>query len=730
LTVYNYIRKRFFKIVFTFTILISLAFAMAVGSILYAGTGKLPQIEQFLKSSGDSTVFDANGRLLAKIHAEQSRSIIPLSDISDYLANAAVAVEDERFYDHSGVDIEGIFRALRRNVLKQKVVEGGSTISQQLVKNLFMEKQKTATRKIKEALMAMQMEQNWGKDKILENYLNIVYFGKDCYGVGAAAEKFFGKKPSELDLSQSALLAGVIRSPIKYSPYDNPLVAKNRRDFVLSKMLQLEVIDENQFREASKEEIKLRPWKPDVSAAPYFVEYLKQTLVGKYGSNLTLKGNLKIYSTLEPGLQSTAESAIKRVLNKKGDPSSAVVSIEPSTGYIKALVGGTDYLSQQFNLATQGKRQPGSAFKPFVLIAALAKGISPDKIYESTPVEIPIPEKKEIWKVANYEGTGGKPMTLRDATIYSINAVYARLITEVGPEKAIDIAHKMGIESEINPDPAIALGGLSKGVSPLEMASAYATLANNGQYVSPIGYTKIVDQKGNVIEENKAATRQAIAPSLAYLVSGILKDVINKGTGRSASIARPAAGKTGTTQNYRDAWFIGYTPQLSTAVWVGYPQAQIEMTNVHGIKVAGGTLPASIWSNFMFYALKDKPVIDFTAPNVINKSQEGYSKVLIDPITWKRATTGCPNPIEVELENRLIPPYCTLHKAPESVKVPDVTDMSSKEAKTLIEKQGLKMQVILRPNKAGTASGKIFDQSPKAEVEIPPGSNVKVFISR
>lgn len=689
---------------------------------------RFPKIEEFLKKTPISEVYLASGEKFTEFSADQNKTLIPIEDIPEDLVNAVIAVEDERFFTHKGFDHEGIIRALTKNIKRQQISQGGSTITQQLVKNLFDDKEKSIIRKFKEILFAIQMEQRWSKTEILTNYLNVIYYGKDCYGIDIAANKFFGKPPAKLSLDESALLAGIIKSPINYSPHARPDEAVERRNFVLDKMMELGYITEERAQDAKSKPLKLIAWKQDATAAPYFIEHLRQTLISKYGANMVYKGGLRIYSTLDMAKQKIAEDAIKNTLNQKSDPSAALVAIEPSTGHIKAIIGGTDFYGQQFNLATQGRRQPGSAFKPFVLLAALEKGVTPDSVYESGPVEIPIVEKNEIWKVANYEGTGGPPISLREATINSINGVYARLIMKIGPDAVIKAAKKMGITSELNPDPAIALGGLAKGVSPLEMASAYATLANNGVRVTPVAYTRIEDSQGNTVEDVKPKGKQVISPSTAYLATLILKDVITRGTGVAATIGRPAAGKTGTNQEYRDAWFVGYAPQLATAVWVGYPQAQISMTNVHNIKVTGGTFPASIWSKFMYYSLKGQPAIDFTPPNSTPEGK-GVTKVLIDPSTMRRATEFCPNPVEIELENKYIPGYCTLHGEEGGLVIPDLLDLSVEEAKSVLDKKGLKMSVRRRVAPEGAMPGAVFDQKPKPGANADEGSVVEIYTS-
>lgn len=672
-------------------------------------------------------VYLANGEKFTEFYADQNKTLVPLSKISPHLINAVIAIEDERFFTHKGFDHEGIARAATKNFKRQAISQGGSTITQQLVKNVFEDKEKSIARKVKEVFLAVQMEQRWSKSEILTNYLNVIYYGKDCYGIDIAASKFFGKKPNKLTLEESALLAGVIKSPINYSPHARPDEAKKRRNMVLDKMRELEYITEEEANRAKAKPLKLSPWKQEKTDAPYFVEYLRQLLISKHGANMVYKGGLRIYSTLDLSKQRIAEDAARKTLNQKNDPSAALVAIEPSTGYIRAILGGTDFYGQQFNLATQGRRQPGSAFKPFVLLAALENGVTADSVFESSPVEIPLVEKNEVWKVANYEGTGGPPMTLREATINSINGVYARLVMKIGPRLVIKMAKKMGITTELNSDPAIALGGLAQGVSPLEMASAYATLANGGISVPPTPYTRIEDANGNLIEEVKPQGKQVISPSLAYLTTLILKDVINRGTGKAAIIARPAAGKTGTNQEYRDAWFVGYTPQLATAVWVGYPQAQIAMTNVHNIKVTGGTFPASIWSQFMYFSLRGQPALDFVPPNT-TPSGAGVTKVLIDPLTMKRATEWCPNPVEIELENKSIPSYCTVHRGEGALKVPDLIDLRLVEAKNSLRKEGFKVVVKEKDAPRGAMPDAVFDQKPKAGTTAGKGSVVEIFV--
>ncbi len=542
-------------------------------------------------------VFASDGSLIADLFVEQNRVIIPLSDISLHLQHAVVSIEDERFYDHQGVDIKAIARAIYINLRSGEIVEGGSTISQQYVKNSFITPEKTMQRKIKEAILAYQLERTLSKKKILENYLNTIYFGHSVYGAQTAAQFYFNKDAKDLTLDEAAFLAGLIRSPNRYSPYINPEKALARRNTVLKKMASLGFITPKEAEAAMALPIKVSPPEQKIAVAPYFLEYVKQMLIDKYGANMVFKGGLRIYTTLDLKMQQAAEEAVSKVLDRPDDPSAALVAIDPKTGYIRALVGGKDFNTQKFNLAVQGHRQAGSAFKTFVLTTAIDQGISPNKVYRSTPVTIKLPGKD--WEVHNYtEGSGGPPMSIKAGTIHSVNCVYARLIMDVGPQNVVDMAKRMGIVTPLEPYPAIALGGLKTGVTPLEMASAYGTLANQGVHIKPTPVIKIMDSSGKVIEKNRNVKRSAMDPSVAYMVTDILQDVISYGTGTRARIGRPAAGKTGTTQNYRDAWFAGYTPDLVAAVWVGHPKAQISMLRVHGIRVAGGTFPAQIWARF------------------------------------------------------------------------------------------------------------------------------------
>jgi penicillin-binding protein 1A len=636
--------------------------SLGLGLYLDALSRTLPDLKvdpDSLRTARTSIVYAADGSVIAEWHGEQDRRMITFDQMPEQLRNAVVAIEDRRFYEHRGVDTEAVLRALKVNAGSGEVQQGGSTITQQLVKILFTDGRRTLTRKIREALMSYQLEAKTPKDKVLETYLNTVYFGQGAYGVEAAARHYFGKPASALSLSESALLAGVIRSPAAYDPVTHPDAARRRRDLVLKQMADLGYIDTDAEILAMREPLKTTPPASVAIRAPYFVEWVKQDLIKRLGSEKVFSGGLRVHTTLEPQLQVYAEKAA-RTLPSARDPEVAIASIRPRSGQVVAMVGGRDFASNQFNLATQGKRQPGSAFKPFVLVAALERGVRPDQVFEASPYSVKV--KDGVWNVQNYENaqTSGS-MTLRAATNWSVNCVYARLIMRVTPKRVVDAAKRMGITSRIDPDPAIALGGLKYGVSPLEMASAYGTLANSGIHVPPTGVVKVTDDDGRVLYEPRQLGTKAVDKPVAATAALMLHDVVEQGTGVDAKITEWAAGKTGTTQSYRDAWFVGWSGDLATAVWVGNRKAQVDMTNVHGIKVTGGSYPARIWRAYMQPAVLARKTP--SRPSEPATSSATYEvKVVICLDTMLLANQRCPRTTEVWLAPALVPQKtCTLH---------------------------------------------------------------------
>jgi membrane peptidoglycan carboxypeptidase len=439
--------------------------------------------------------------------------------------------------------------------------------------------------------------------------------------VEAAARTYFDKDPMDLTLAEAALLAGLPQAPSAYSPRKHPEDALKRRNQILVKMYEQGFITLAESRQALSEPLELAPYSPYTKVQqPYVVAYVRKQLIDMYGEDRVFKGGLRVETTINPAYQKLATEAISTTLDQEGDPSAALVSIETKTGYIRAMVGGSDYDSSKFNLAAQGRRQPGSAFKTFVLTAAIEMGIDPyNTYYESMPVTLTYPGAPKPWHVTTYGNSYYGTSSVAQATLRSDNTVYAQMALDVGAGQIVDVAHRMGITSYLNADPAIALGGLTYGVSPLEMASAYATLANNGQHIEPTIILKVTDARGNVLYDAQPKRTQAISAGVAYEVTKILQQNILHGTGTKANIDRPAAGKTGTAQEWYDAWFCGYTPHLSTAIWMGHPEAQIAMDNVHGIRVTGGSFPAQMWQKFMVVAESDFPEEEFTKPEVLVK---------------------------------------------------------------------------------------------------------------
>lgn len=578
----------------------------------------LPSVDEHdLSSLGQtSKIYAADGTLLAEVFGSENRTVVPLASIPKNLQDATIAIEDERFYEHEGVDLEAIGRAALRDVTHQELAEGGSTITQQLVKNVYVTDELTFTRKIAEAYLATELESKVSKETILERYLNTIYYGENAYGVEAAAQTYFGKGVSELNLEECAVLAGLPNAPSASSPRQYPEEARNRRDIVIQKMADLDYITQEEADRVMLKPIELSELAGAVEAEPYFVEYVKQELVDKYGPEVLYEGGLRVYTTIEPELQNAGLAAIQATLYEEGDPAAAIVSIDPSNGHIRAMVSSQDFASYKFNLAAQARRQPGSTFKPFVLTAAVEKGVNPKRTYYmSKQIDIPMPGGgSSVWSVHTYDFKYYGVSNIEEAMLRSDNTIFAQLVMDVGPDKTMEAAQKLGIQSEMAANPSIALGGLGQGVSPLEMASAYATLAAGGMYNKPTAITRVELPSGEVDYIAAPTPKKAVSDGVAYVVTDVLKADIEKGTSSRANIGRPAAGKTGSTENLQDAWFVGYTPNLSTSVWIGYPDTQIPMTNVHGGSVWGGGFPATIWKDFMLSALKDVPAVDFPAP--------------------------------------------------------------------------------------------------------------------
>lgn len=569
----------------------------------------------------NSFVYAADGTHLGTIPAERNRQPKPLAKISPWMPKATIAIEDRRFYHHNGIDVGGIARAAAKNLSARKIVEGGSTITQQLVRNLYISQERTVERKLKEACLAIKLDRAWSKQRILNGYLNQVYYGNHAYGVEAAARTYFSLPARKLSLSQSALLAGLTQAPSRYDPFVERDRALARRNEVLLAMLETGAITRSEYEDAiADRELRLKPGKLYKRIRePYFFSYVYNELVRQYGGATVRSGGLRVYTTVDRKLQIAARNAIVNTLPYAEDPAAALVSIDPGTGAIKAMTAVTPgKKKQQFNLAAQGKRQTGSTFKTFALIAAVERGVNPDTTYyRSAPFRYQPDPLSDPWEVSTYSHSYLGTVSVSRATLSSDNTVFAQLTLDITPEAVAATARKMGItvpRTEVVP--AIGLGSLS--VSPLEMAAAYATLAAGGIYSEPMAIRKVVLRGGKEDEGAGWGTpkRRRVLPDwVAYEVTKILEDNVLSGTGTRAQIGRPAAGKTGTTDDFADAWFCGYTPNLQTTVWVGYPQAQIPMRSVHGISVAGGTFPAEIWYRFMVVAIESLPYSDWATPN-------------------------------------------------------------------------------------------------------------------
>jgi penicillin-binding protein 1A len=536
---------------------------------------------------------------------------VPLSRIDPKLAKATVAIEDRRFYQEGGTDWVAVLRAAVADVTSASIAQGGSTLTQQLVRNLYLGDERTIGRKLQEGCLADQLARRWTKAHVLDAYLNTVFYGQQAYGVQAATETYFSKPAARLTLAEAALLAGLPQAPSIYDPLRDPQAAKARRQEVLQAMLSNGDIDQASYRGAIDAPLGLKP-SPTVAQQPesFFVNYVDEQLVARYGAATVRQGGLAIHTTLDWHSQQQAESAIRGTLNLRSDPAAALVAIEPATGAVRAMAsvvpGKPGY---QFNLAVQGRRQAGSSFKLFVLADAIARGIDPfSTTYLSAPFRGP-PSNPYLIQTDTHTYTGRT--RLDQATAQSDNTVFVRLTLDLGARTVADFAHRMGISSPLNPVDTIGLG--VNPVSPLDMASAYATVADEGVYRPPYALASVQFPDGHIDRSWKPGHgRRAIPAAVAYQVTRVLEEVIADGTGTAANLGRPAAGKTGTTESLADAWFDGYTPGLAAAVWVGYPQARVPMTHVHGIQVFGGTFPARIWRLFMLSALRHDQPSGFT----------------------------------------------------------------------------------------------------------------------
>lgn len=605
----------------------------------------LPELDNYpaVELAQTSTVYDATGEVVDELYGVQNRFVVGLDEVSPTLRGAVIAVEDNRFYEHRGIDFQAIGRAVRENIESLSIKEGGSTITQQLVKNTYVAQEQrqlpSFRRKMTEASLAWQYEKEYTKDEILEQYLNTVYFGANAYGAEAAARTYYDKDAADLDLQESAMLAGIINLPGAYDPFSDPGSAKARRDVVLGKMLEYGYVSQEEHDEAVAQDLNLSRGEiePESDNA-YFLDAVRKELAEKYGDAALYEGGLKIRTTLDPRLQELAVAAVDKVVSpESGDPSASLVSVEPSTGAVKAVVGGSDFEQVKFNLATQGKRQPGSSFKTFVLSEAIRQGISPETAYTSKDLSIDMGEGAEPYVVQNYNYVERGPISVKSATEQSDNTVFVQLAMDLGLDKVAQTANKMGLGSTLEPYPSMAIGGLGEGATPLEMASSYSTLANGGTRMEPYLVEEVsreVDGEEVAVEEHEPEATEVFSKDQAAAITQTLRGVVDRGTaGRyrdlDTELGRPSAGKTGTTELFVDAWYIGYVPQLATSVWVGYPEERQPMIYVRGFpEVNGENFPLDIWSIYMQSAVDGMPVQQLDTPSSSLKlevKKDGYA---------------------------------------------------------------------------------------------------------
>jgi penicillin-binding protein 1A len=734
------IRKlRFFVLLLLLLIVSLVAFAFGLVSAVASDLAALePTNKHHVEQLG--YIYASDGKtVLAVLHGDESRVVVDSNQIAPVMKQAIVAVEDRRFWEHRGVDFKGIMRAVWADVRNQKLVQGGSTITQQFVKNTYTQRERTISRKLKEAALAWQLERRWSKDRILTAYLNTIYFGNGAYGIEMAARVYFHTHANDLTLPQAALLAGLPASPGAFDPVENPARARLRRATVLNLMVEqglitrVDAVEANRVPLPKRKDVHLPEGKTN---QPYFAEYVKQQLLPYYGSGTVLGGGLKIYTSIDLGLQRLAEKAIQQWLPDKSGPAASLVAIDPRDGRVLAMVGGRSFNKSQFNLAVQGERQAGSAFKPFVLATALSQGISPQTTFTSQPTVINLGDK--LWAVHNYENSYLGTIDLNDATTFSDNAVYAQLTAQVGPKNVARMASGLGITSHLNDYFAIGLG--VNAVNPLEMARAFSTFANGGSRIDgsllgdrPRAVLRVVD--GKRVDKNEPVQKPILNSDQDAILTSMLENVVKSGTGLRAALGdRPVAGKTGTTENYGDAWFVGYTPQLVTAVWVGYPNKLVPMlSQFEGGPVAGGTFPALIWKSFEEQALRSlgeqpeyfaSPPYESAVPRqVVYRGNHWY----IDNGNCKDSHTI----MYVAGYGPSQPAPCK----PNEVDVPQVVGAKLANAKARLFGMPLTPEVITRPAKPGEPLGRVVAQFPAkgtlstwdtVRIVVPKGSNGRI----
>jgi penicillin-binding protein 1A len=594
-------------------------------------------------------MYDCNGHLITELFTEQ-RTLIRLDTVPEHLQKAVIAIEDNSFYQHFGIQLSGIVRSVMVNVLHKRYQQGGSTITQQLARNMFLTRRKTIERKIKEVILALQIEHTYTKKEILEMYLNQIYFGNGAYGVESAARAYFGKHIQDLNLAECALLAGLPRAPNTYNPYRNQERAARRRNMVLAQMQRLGFITAQETAEARAQPIVLA--SVEVSQAPYFVEYVRQQLENRYGGGALYKGGLKVYTTLDMSVQQMAQDSVNEGMVDAEQiivphlPKSAghipetlqcaLVVSDPATGEIKAMIGGRNFQESKFNRAVQAQRQPGSAFKPFIYATAFAKGFTQADLILDAPVVFKT-EQGRVWKPENFSSKFEGLTCLRSALTHSRNIISVKLLDKVGIDNVVETAHRMGIASVLNPYLTLALGASE--VNLLELVSAYGTLANHGIHAEPLSIVRVEDSEGSVLEENASFKQEGLDETTAYVLTDVMENVINAGTGyaiRQLGFRYPAAGKTGTTNDYTDAWFIGFTTEYVAGVWLG-----LDSHRSLGRGTTGGMVAAPIWARLMKKIYATRAPAAFEKPNTVTNVWFCRTTGLLgNPECGKFAATG------------------------------------------------------------------------------------------
>ncbi|MGH2711303.1 MAG: transglycosylase domain-containing protein [Actinomycetota bacterium] len=711
-----------------------------------------------------STIFAADGSVLSTLYLDENRKIVRLNQVNQVTMDAVLAIEDSRFYEHPGIDVQGILRALIANIRTGDITQGASTITQQLARNVFsaIGTEQTFSRKLQEARVALRLEQVYSKDQILELYLNEVYFGRGVYGIGTAAEYYFGAKPGKLTVPQAAMLAGLISSPETYSPVNDPDAALNRRNVVIARMENLEKItpEESAAAQASPLGLHITQIGNEEARFPFFVEYLKSQILGdpRFGNTkearikTLFQGGLDIETTLETDMQRRGEQIVQGKFGKdaKG-ATSAIAAVDTESGAVLSLVSGADFRQSQVNLATgQGGtgRQSGSAFKPFTLVAALENGIPLGKVYKANSGQIVdcTPYGPPNYRVVNAgDGGGSGYIDMSSATAGSVNAYFVNLAIEVGPPNIVEAAQRMGIESPLDPFCTITLG--VEEVTPLEMANSFATLANQGVHCEPFAISKVTAPSGKVLlRQKQGACEQAIPRDIADKVAGLLELVVSGGTGTAANLGKwPVFGKTGTTNDSADVWFSGCTRQICAATWVGHPAARVPMPGAYG-----GTVAAPIWHDFMLVAMQGLPVMALPpvpqpesaqVPDVVGLTKQEATEVLVrayftptvesipsadplnqvvgqDPPGGSTVTAG--GAVTIRVSNGKIP----------TVKVPSVVGLAQAAATARLRALGFEVEVAFQDTQIRREDGRVLSQAPGAGVKLEEGYPIAIIVGR